>query len=744
MANTDRQRTSIKEESFADTFFKYLYIVLKYKLLILIVALIVAPATFIILKMREPEFTPLYKTTARLRIVTGLEAMSEEEIRDQNGAMQLLKIRVEGVAMLMRSSVVLENVVKKVYNLGENDKNKIDFLVKNLQGPEVSETGVPGIIPEGDLRVRRELNYINITVIDSSPQIALEIVENLIVYTKAEILNSQKQTVKETLTSLERELEETRRDLEESKIKLTKFIVENKVVSKMMQVAKEAMEKEKGEGGRTPFFASDTDFLAIELVRTRSEITIKEDFLKDVERRRKRGSPGDIEAYRLLRRKREELTYPGLMDSYSEAYARVQKLLLSKKEAHPDVIKAKEELGDAMKNISRTVDSIIETLKREIGTLKSEEKDITTIINQGLSNVMVKYSHLKRNVMIKQQLAEKVLDSVQKLSLISKLITSIRLFTVTDAPTLPKQPFNLYQKTRTFINYLLFSLILGAGAGISAGILVDYLAMAVRDIVEIEDTLDFPILGEIPVYEEAIIKGTERYYLPLQKKPASTTSEAFRGLRTNIKFRTMGKEANTFLITSFVPKEGKTFITANLAAAFAQTDKKVLVIDCDLRKPVLHKYFNLENKKGITQLIKGELDIKPTPVTIPNLSVIVAGGHSQNPAELLSSETFDKTLERLKQGFDLVLIDSPPLFAVADATILMRKSGVDNAILIFRANVTPKKALRRAAKALEDIKEKIVGIVFNGIEIQRGRYGSYYYYQYDYYGKKRREDKKTA
>lgn len=714
MAEKDLKNMTVEEESFAETLFKYIYILIKHKRVILITTIIVIPIVYFYLKSKQPEFVPRYKTSARIRVMAEGITRKESDSEDLKERISVqdreIKRKVMDLTTLMRSTEVLESATKKA--LGHVDKG----YARSLANPE-SKTFV----------IETELNYIDVFFEGDSPEKVVNMTNGIIEATREELLNYKKLMTKEALESLEKQFKETRYDLEQAKLELTKFILENELIPRVLEVKE----------GETPL-TEGVDKLALRLVDIRSEIPQLRDFIQELEGTRE--SVGDMEMFGIIMEADKTLVDANLLKTFSEQEARLNELLLVNKELHPDVVRARDRLEQTKHLISEEVSSAIYTLKRKEKSLKSQEEKITSLIEKGLSKVMIEYSHLRRNVRIKEELAQKVVDSLQELSLASKLIEA-STFTVVDPPLKPEQPFNLYEKKRTSAKYFLFSVIFGLGAGIGLAILIDYFAMTVKDIHEIEQALDYPILGEIPAYEAAT-KERKKYSLPLKNAPHSVVSEAFRGLRTNIKFRCIGKEIKTLLVTSLVPSEGKTFISANLALAFAQTDKKILVIDCDLRKSALHEYYGLENKKGLTQLLQGKGDIRPVDTEIANLSVLVAGKHPLNPADLLASDAFDKVLAHLRQEYDLVIVDSPPLFAVTDSTILVKK--LDAAILNLRANVTPKKAIRRAAKLEKDIQSKIMGVVFNGIEAGGGKYGSYYYYKYDYYGKKDEKKEKKA
>ena len=215
--------------------------------------------------------------------------------------------------------------------------------------------------------------------------------------------------------------------------------------------------------------------------------------------------------------------------------------------------------------------------------------------------------------------------------------------------------------------------------------------------------------------------------------PKSPVSEAFRTIRTNIMFSSLDAPLKKLLITSPSPNDGKSTIAANLAIVLAQAGKKVLVIDLDLRKPTVHKKFGVENIKGFTNFLLGDAkleDIVKTVAGIPNLYILTSGPLPPNPAELLGSQKMKKILEQLKDEYDVVVIDSPPVIPVTDAALLA--SIVDGVVLVLSQGQTRIDMAQKAVEQLKNVGARILGTVLNNVNTNGGSY--YYYYYYHYYG----------
>ncbi len=218
--------------------------------------------------------------------------------------------------------------------------------------------------------------------------------------------------------------------------------------------------------------------------------------------------------------------------------------------------------------------------------------------------------------------------------------------------------------------------------------------------------------------------------LIVQKRPKSTISEDIRTIRTNLEFSAIDEKLKTIMITSSVPGEGKSFISSNLAIAFAQNDKKVLIIDCDMRLGRTHKIFEVSNKRGLSNLIANhdeyigyEEFIQKTD--IKNLYVMPRGTVPPNPSELLSSPKFKKVLGDLKKVFEFIILDAVPVNGLPDSLILSKI--VDKTIIVCSHGYTDITDLESTKKALQNVGAKVAGVVINKMPKQRSKYGTYYY-----------------
>lgn len=231
-------------------------------------------------------------------------------------------------------------------------------------------------------------------------------------------------------------------------------------------------------------------------------------------------------------------------------------------------------------------------------------------------------------------------------------------------------------------------------------------------------------------------------YTILNDDSTFTISEAYKTLRTNILFSSGSDGCKIYAVTSAIPGEGKTTTAINLAISFAQTEKKVVIIDADLRKPKLHKYFDLENKVGLSNVLSGVFDGKNKEViqqtNIENLYLISSGHIPPNPIELLSSERMEEFINKISQDYDFIIIDTPPVNIVSDALVLSKT--VKGYILVTRSNYTQYSALDVAMANFELANVKPLGVVLNDFNfkqrkyVARGKYKYKSYYNYYRYG----------
>ena len=282
---------------------------------------------------------------------------------------------------------------------------------------------------------------------------------------------------------------------------------------------------------------------------------------------------------------------------------------------------------------------------------------------------------------------------------------------------------------------LVFSAFLGVLLGLGLAFGLEKLDDSVKSPDELTGRFQLPVLGLIPGIRATSRNGNDG--VPLNRlvshaDPRSVVAEAYRSLRTNLSFARAQSAARTLVLTSPGPADGKSTTATNLAITFAQQSQRVLLVDADLRRAVLDKTFQLPRSPGLTEVIVGAatLDASIHPTSVENLHVMVSGQLPPNPSELLGSPRMREVLGELRDRFDVVLFDSPPLLAVTDAAVL--STLVDGVILVVRMGTTARAAVRRATSHLRAVHSRVLGAVLNDVDFTSGSYyGGYgYYYAY--------------
>jgi non-specific protein-tyrosine kinase len=289
-------------------------------------------------------------------------------------------------------------------------------------------------------------------------------------------------------------------------------------------------------------------------------------------------------------------------------------------------------------------------------------------------------------------------------------------------------------RPRTLMNTGLAG-VLGAIIGLGTAFLIDYLDDSVKTPDDIGQATGLGTLGTIGAF------SSDDPELVTASEPLSPISEAFRTLRTNIRFTNVDEPIRTLLVTSPGATEGKSVVAANLAVTMAQGGLRVMVVDSDLRHPQQHRLFELPPEGGLTiSLLEGSTDGRLKDCGIEGLEILPAGEQPPNPADLLGSQQMRRVLESLRQEADIVIIDSPPVLPVTDAAVLAQ--AVDGVLLVVDAGETRREALQQAVEALKKVQANVMGTVLN--RVPWGRSGYYRYQDYHRYDNPDRKGRKRA
>lgn len=402
----------------------------------------------------------------------------------------------------------------------------------------------------------------------------------------------------------------------------------------------------------------------------------------------------------------------------------------------------------------------------EIEALKPKAESLKRIVDEyagelrGLPEKTLQLAKLERSTKVDEKLFLMMKEKLQE-SRITEVgqLGDVRII---DPAIPPKSPIGPNRRLD-----IILGMLLGLGIGVALTFVVNAMDNTIRTVEDAEK-IGLTSLGLIPTIKEkeAEIKALQtRFHLngstngtleAVQAKqmasrlvthfaPKSPVSEAYRTFRTNIQYSRLDSNLKTLLVTSPGPGEGKSTTVANLAITMAQMGSRVLLVDADLRRPVLHSIFGVDRHNGLTNVLVGRSLVEEVvqSTEIENLSLMPCGTLPPNPSELLGSNAMRQLIADLKERYDMVLFDSPPVIAVTDAAVL--GSRLDGLILVLKSAQTDRHAAFRAQELLKGVKTPVLGALLNGVRME-SLYGSYYYYyHYYYYGrdgdKKRRKSK---
>jgi non-specific protein-tyrosine kinase len=358
-------------------------------------------------------------------------------------------------------------------------------------------------------------------------------------------------------------------------------------------------------------------------------------------------------------------------------------------------------------------------LERELSNIEADLARTQTVLNTTTDDAQ--RSRLETSLAQYRSTYSTLVTSFQQVKLAEAQATNNLV--VAESAEVPQKPI----RPRPLVTGLLAA-ILGAMIAVGAAYVIEYLDDTIKTPDDVTRVSGLPTLGAIAKLKEGA--GDRQLVASVESK--APESEAYRTLRTNIQFSSVDRPARTLLITSSGPSEGKSTTTANLATVMAQTGQRVIAVDADLRRPVLHRVFGVPNNTGLTTaLLAGDgmsLEGQLRPTKVENLLVLTSGPIPPNPSEMLGSHRMASLIESLTQLADVVIFDSPPVLAVTDAAVLGRQ--VDGVVLVVDARRTRELVLARAVSDLQNTGANVLGIVLNRLD---SRSGGYYYYYYYYY-----------
>lgn len=404
-------------------------------------------------------------------------------------------------------------------------------------------------------------------------------------------------------------------------------------------------------------------------------------------------------------------------------------------ERHPQMILAANEIAITEQQLRKGIQDAIADLKSTFEQAQSSETamrneyDIAETAQKRLNDLSAEYNSLLNQAEIARNNYKQIADRLAKATLEINL------------EEIPVRPLDRAQTsgssfTPNIPNIIRSSLMIFFVVFIGVAVGLSFIDDRIKSAWDVENFIGVNLLGIIP--DLSALKDEEKYSLVLENRQTPGT-ESFLSVYSAVKIHSKLDFPKSILVTSTIPGEGKTLISCNLSGGFARHGRKTLLVDCDLRRPMLHRHFSKENDKGLITWFDAGATFQDTMENHPdlgieqvgeNLALLRSGGRSRTPTELLESKAFAEVLERLQKEYELIVVDSPPLGAVTDSLLIAEH--IDEVIYVCRFNRAYKKHIRQYIRALQGAKKDILGIVLNGLSPRRIEYYSNYRYYRSY------------
>lgn len=569
-----------------------------------------------------------------------------------------------------------------------------------------------------DVSAAEDSRIVRIKVTDTDPERAA-LFANAVTDAYAEYnLDLRTSAARSAVDWLSGQLSDLKRKLDESELKLYEFKKESNIVSVSLE-------------DRQSMISQTLTELNSRLSEVRARRIELEALRDQVQRARNEGlNPDSIDVVAT------STTVQLVKTAISELKQNLAELSTRYTAKHPRIIETKEKIDALRTELEEEIQTLLTASEERYRTMRDTETRLGAAIEKTKSEALeinkreIVYNKLKREAENYAGLYEVVLKRQKETDLTTLLnVNNVRKFEAAKAPRRPIKPNA--RKNMTFA--LFIGLVLGGGLAF----LVDMLDNTVKSQKQVEELVRVPFLGIVPMIK--VGKGPRDAASAMERdcyildNPRSAVAECTRTIRTNLMFMSPDEPARTLVVTSSSPREGKSTTAINLAIVTAQSGKRTLIVDTDMRRPRLHKSFGVDNDIGISSYIVGEapLDRVVRPSGVDGLDLMTCGPIPPNPAELLHTESFEQLLGKLRERYDRVIFDSPPVTAVTDSLVL--SSMMDGVVLVIHANSTTLHAAQVARRRIEDVGGRIFGAVLNDVDLDDRRTSEYYQQYYYYY-----------
>ena len=555
----------------------------------------------------------------------------------------------------------------------QSNKETLKIISENLSVNTISKLGT----------------IIELTYQDNNPQRGKEILNAITNSYIASDISEKTQSAKRTLNFLDKQIEAINLTLKGSSKTLETYKATHVIINL---------------GAKAQITAQKLADLEQQLYEVNMQLEVLDNTLSFVNKNQLK----DID---LASTKTMSPTISELIAKIQEAKAERKLLLADYTELHPDVIKINDQLSSLKNTLKNTIKSSIRSLhERKITINKYMEENTASL--ESLPQQEQELARINRNFMVNEKIFSYLLQKRAETAIVeSSTVSKVHIIDKAVLADLPFKPKRL------------LIVIIGAFSGLLLGIILALIRYSLKKTIDSIE--DFERLSKLPIY--GILPANER------NNQLQAFTEALRVIRTNLEFTNSG-ETKLLTITSSVPSEGKTTVSSEVSKIIALSNKKVLLIDMDMRRGKIHKIFNINNDKGMSTILSGKSTLAETiiPTKVKNLYLITAGPLPPNPSELLMSKEFKRMTENLKSKFDYIIFDSPPIGLVTDAMILMQQS--DISLFVFKANFSKKDFISRI-NLLSEQHDISAGVILNGVKYGKKNkigYGYGYGYGYNY------------
>lgn len=559
-----------------------------------------------------------------------------------------------------------------------------------------------------DVREVRNTNLLQISVESTNPQEASDLANTIAQEYQRKRIDEQQKMLSRSLATLEDEVSKQRAKVQEASDEMSRIRTELGITDLNPDSMEDPMQAQEK-------LLLDQEALVNDARIKASTLRTKYDQIEKLSGEDLMRSLPTLEI--------EDQTIAQILPQYQEITSELARAMQSGLGArHPNILSLQakkatyeKQLADQINSIRRTLAANLEITDKSVATMQQQLEEAR--LNQRESKARnVEYARAKNDYIQ----AKKVLEAAE-----------LRLSTETMQRSMPMSPARIWEraepasgpsKPKVLLNMAL-AVVVGLIVGVGLAFFLEYLDTSVKTMEDVENFLQVPVLAVVP----------KEIKLLLEHPDATADAEAYRILRTNVEFNRPSSEANTLTFVSGGAGEGKSTTLANLAYTFAQGGYNTLVVDADLRRPTQHRFFGVDGDRGLTDFLTTDIDLEDVvqATQLPNLFILPSGKLPFDAVGVLNSQRMMDLIAQVKNRFDVVFFDSPPILGVSDASVLVR--AVDLTIVVVQHRRFPRAMLQRVKQAVLSVGGNILGVVLNNVDVRHDQYYEYYTNYYTYY-----------